>query len=204
MIDAQTSIYFLRNRRIWYNRDMKYEKTKELKGKDFRRLTGIKRKTFEKMVGILRKAEAARGRKGGHKSKLPIEEMLLLSLEYWREYRTYFHIAQDFGVHETTGIRISRWVEDVLIKDGTIRLPRKKALVGDKVEYEVIQIHVEESPIERAKKQSPQQKTNKEPQKHAKKILLGEEKASYDENAGNCRQVKPQSHMYVLLCGKTP
>ena len=63
---------------------MRYEKTKRLSEEEFRRLTGVKRKTFDKMVEILNKAEEARRRKGGHKSKLSLEDMLLLTLEYLR------------------------------------------------------------------------------------------------------------------------
>ncbi len=66
----------------------------KLTDENFRRLTGVKIKTFDKMVKILKIAEAAKRRKGGHKSKLTVEEILLLTLEYLREYRTYFHIAQ--------------------------------------------------------------------------------------------------------------
>jgi hypothetical protein len=131
---------------------MKYEKTKSLQNKDFRRLTGIQRKTFDKMAEILKKAEVVRRQKGGHESKVSIEDMLLLTLEYLREYRTYFHIGQDYGVHETTAIRIHRWVEEELIKDGTFSLPGKKALIASNIEYEVIQIDATESPIERPKK----------------------------------------------------
>jgi len=131
---------------------MKYDATTKLKDHEFRRLTGVKRKTFAKMVEILSMAEAAKRRKGGHKSKISIENMLLLTLEYWREYRTYFHIAQDFGVHETQAIRISRWVEDTLVKDGTFSLPGKKTLARSEAEYEVILIDATETPIERPKK----------------------------------------------------
>jgi hypothetical protein len=131
---------------------MKYDETTKLKDSDFRRLTGIKRKTFEKMVEILSVAEAAKRRKGGHKSKLSIEDMLLLTLEYLREYRTYFHIAQDFGIHETQAIRISRWVEDTLVKDGAFSLPGKKTLARNEVQYEIILIDAAETPIERPKR----------------------------------------------------
>ncbi len=86
------------------------------------------------MSEILTKAEWLKRRKGGHKSKLNIEDKLFLALEYLREYRTYFHIAQDFGVHETTAIRISRWVEDTLIQDRTFSLPGKKALIQSDVQ----------------------------------------------------------------------
>ena len=78
--------------------------------------------------------------------------MLLLTLEYLREYRTYFHVAQGFGVHETTAIRIARWVEDVLIKDGTFSLPGKKALLENDTKYEVILIDATETSVERPKK----------------------------------------------------
>ena len=130
----------------------KYERTEKLSSEDFRRLTGLKRKTFGKMVEILKKAEEERRQKGGHESKLSIEEKLLLTLEYLREYRTYFHIGQNYGVHETTALRIHRWVENVLIKDGAFSLPGKKVLLESNIEYEIIQIDATESPVERPKK----------------------------------------------------
>lgn len=133
---------------------MRYEETVKLTNRDFRRLTGVKRTTFVKMVEILTIAEAEKRRKGGHKSKLPVEDKLLLALEYLREYRTYFHMAQDFGIHETSAIRVSRWVEDVLIKEGTFSLPGRKALLKSDVEYEVILVDTTESPIERPQKNS--------------------------------------------------
>jgi hypothetical protein len=155
---------------------MKYEKTKSLREKEFRRLTGVQRKTFDKMLEILKKAEEARRRKGGHESKLSIEEMLHLALEYLREYRTYFHIAQDYGVHETTAMRIHKWVENVVEKDGTFSLSGKKALLESNIEYEVIQIDATESPVERQKNR-----------KRNKKVLLRQEETPYYENASGSR-----------------
>ena len=38
----------------------------------------------------------------GRPSKLSLENQLLMTLEYWREYRTYFHIGQSWGVKEST------------------------------------------------------------------------------------------------------
>jgi hypothetical protein len=61
-------------------------------------LKGIKRTTFAKMMEILYIPEAEKLCKSGHKSKLPIEYKLRISPEYLREYRTYFHIAQDCGM----------------------------------------------------------------------------------------------------------
>jgi hypothetical protein len=96
----------------------------------FRRITGIKPSTFSKMVEILQKAYAEKHRRRGRKAKLSIEDMLLASLEYWREYRTYAHIAASYGLHESSLFRIVKWVENTLIADGTFSLPGKKNLAG--------------------------------------------------------------------------
>ena len=48
--------------------------------------------------------------------------------------------------------RLIKWIEDVLIKDGTFSLPGKKALLKSDMEYEIVLIDATESPIERPKK----------------------------------------------------
>ena len=131
---------------------VKYVKMKGYSKEKFRRITGVRRRTFKAMVGILATAEAQRCAKGGPKPTLSIEDMLLAALEYWREYRTYAHIAVGFELSESQIFRIVKWVENVLIKDGTFSLPGKKALLESNIEYEVIQIDATESPVERPKR----------------------------------------------------
>ena len=131
---------------------MKYEKMKDYSDEKFRRITGVKKNTFKKMVEILTSAEAKRRAKGGPKPSLTVENMLLAALEYWCEYRTYAHIAVDFELSESQIFRIVKWVESVLIKDGSFSLPGKKALLKSNIEYEVIQIDATESPAERPKR----------------------------------------------------
>jgi len=131
---------------------MKYEKMKSYSDEKFRRITGVKRSTFKRMVEILENAEKQRRAKGGPKPKLSVENMLLAGLEYWREYRTYAHIAVDFELSESQISRIVKWAENVLIKDGTFALPGKKALTESNIEYEVIQIDATETPVERPKR----------------------------------------------------
>ena len=131
---------------------MKYENIKMYSAEEFRRITGVKRGTFEKMVEILRVAEAARRSKGGPKSDLSLEDQLLATLEYYREYRTYLHIAASYGKSESQIFRIVKWVETTLAKDGTFALPGRKALLKSDVEYEVLLIDDTEWPIERPKK----------------------------------------------------
>ncbi|MCC2666840.1 MAG: ISRin1, transposase orfA [Gammaproteobacteria bacterium] len=77
---------------------MKWEPINKLKEEEFRRLTGIKKKTFEEIVNVLKQARAAKKERGGRHHKLSIEETLLMTLEYLREYRTYFHISRSYGV----------------------------------------------------------------------------------------------------------
>jgi len=131
---------------------MKYEEAKKLSEKEFRRLTGIKRKTFNKMVKVLKKAEKIQKASGGRPNKLCIEDRLLMTLEYLREYRTYFHVAKNFGLSESAGYKNICWVENTLIKDDNFKLPGKKALKEEGNEIEIVLVDVTESPIERPKK----------------------------------------------------
>ena len=74
--------------------------------------------------------------------------MLLATLEYLREYRTYAHIAASYDVAESSIYRGIRWIEDTLIKDGTFSLPGRKVLLKSDVEYEGILVDATEMPIE--------------------------------------------------------
>lgn len=131
---------------------MKYPQIQGLEGDKFRRLTGVKRSTFEKMVSILNDANMKKKAKGGRKNKLCIEDQLLMALEYIREYRTYFHTSQSYGVSESSAYKTIKWVEDTLIKHPDFSLPGRKALLKSDMEYEVVLIDATETPIERPKK----------------------------------------------------
>ena len=131
---------------------MKYDQIKLLDDEKFRRLTGVKRATFYKMTEILKNADQQKKVRGGRKNKLSLENQLLMVLEYIREYRTYFHISQSYGVSESSAYKTVRWVEDTLIKHPDFSLPGRKALLKSDVEYEVVLIDATESPIERPKK----------------------------------------------------
>jgi hypothetical protein len=131
---------------------MKFEQIKEETPDDFRRLTGIKRTTFDVMISILSEADQSLKAQGGKPNKLGMEDRLLMTLEYLREYRTYFHISRSYGISESACYRNIRWVEDTLIKDGKFSLPGRKSLLKSDVAYEVVLIDATESPIERPKK----------------------------------------------------
>lgn len=130
---------------------MTYEQVKTLKPTEFKRLCGVYPDTFKDMVTVL-KAEKVWQKKTGRPSKLSTEDQLLITLEYWREYRTYFHLGNSWGINESTAYRIVRKVENILIKSGLFNLPGKKALLESNSEIEVIVVDVSEQEIERPKK----------------------------------------------------
>ena len=108
---------------------MKYERIKGIKEKEFRRLTGIKRKTFEKILEILKKADKAKRVKGGRKSKLSMEDMMLMTLEYWRENRTYFHTGQSYGISESSAYKnrlLSKLEHKIKITNGRDKIKSKR------------------------------------------------------------------------------
>ena len=127
---------------------MRYENIKNLKDKDFKRLTGVSHAVFEKMLAALKSGL----RDFGRTPNLSREDQLLMTLMYWREYRTQFHIGVTYGVSESTVCRTIKKVENVLMKSGEFRLPGKKALIPSDNLIEVALIDATEQPIERPKK----------------------------------------------------
>jgi len=131
----------------------KYEKSKTLSEKNFKRLIGVTRKTFRAMSNELESSIKEKHRKGGRNPKLSVENQLLLALEYWRQYITFAELGFNYGVAESTAHDITVWVEDTLIKCGKFNLPGKKALLEDAT-LQVVLLDVTETPIERPKKNS--------------------------------------------------
>jgi len=117
----------------------------------FKRRFGVQPDTFKHIIKALKPAWRATP-KPGAKPKLGIEQRVLIALEYWREYRTYFHIGSSWSVSESTVCRIVHWVEDRLMASGQFRLPGKKQLVRGFGQPAVVVMDVTETPIERPKR----------------------------------------------------
>jgi Helix-turn-helix of DDE superfamily endonuclease len=127
---------------------MKYETIQKLKDEDFKRSSGVQRGTFEKMLEVVE----AGLRDFGRPPKLSRADQLLLTLMYWREYRTEFHIGLTYGVSEATVCRTIKKVENVLIQSKQFHLPGKKALQPSDTVIEIVLVDATEQPIERPKK----------------------------------------------------
>ena len=130
---------------------MTYEQLKQLKRSAFKRRCGVQPETFQQMVEVLRPDLDRRGKRGGQ-AKLSVEDQLLVVLEYWREYRTQFHIGSSWGLSESAVCRLIRRVESLLMASGKFRLPGKKQLHQDAYTWQIVVVDVTESPIERPKK----------------------------------------------------
>ena len=127
---------------------MRYETVQGLKDEDFKRLTGVQRSTFEKMLAVVQSGL----RDFGRPPKLSRADQLLLTLMYWREDRTEFHIGAPYAVSEATVCRTIRKVEDVLIKSKQFHLPGKKVRQPSDTVIEIVLVDATEQPIERPKK----------------------------------------------------
>ena len=99
-----------------------------------------------------------------------MENQLLMTLKYLRQYVTQKELAFEFDVGEATVYDTIRWVEDTLIKDGNFSLPGKKVLLEDD-NIEVVLVDVTECPIER-------------PQK-TKKMVFRQKETAHDKSTGS-------------------
>lgn len=132
---------------------MTYEQLKTLEPAEFKRFTGVQRPTFEKMVEAVNVQERHKN-KSGRPPKLPVADQVLVVLQYWREYRPYFHIAVSWNLSEAAVCRMVHRVEDIFIKVPEFHLPGKKKLREEGTQFEVIVVDATESPVERPQKNS--------------------------------------------------
>ena len=127
---------------------MRYETVQMLKEEEFKRSTGVQRKTFEQMLQVIETGM----RDFGRPTKLSRADQLLMTLMYWREYRTEFHIGLTYGVSESTVCRTIKKVENALIQSKQFHLPGRKALQPSDTVIEIVLVDATEQPIERPKK----------------------------------------------------
>ncbi len=127
---------------------MRYTEIKDRVAGDFQRLTGVKPQIFLQMLT----AVETQIRVFGRPCKLSLADQLLMTLMYWREYRSMFHISQTYGVSEPTVHRTIRKMERALMDSGQFRLPGKKALLEPEMEWQVVLVDATETAVERPQK----------------------------------------------------
>jgi hypothetical protein len=111
---------------------MFWENLKELEAEEFKQLTGMSPEKFTAMAAVIRQCER-RKRRPSRRHKLAVEDRILLTVSYWREYLLSFgcwregqvrsRLAREWGVHASTVMRTVDHVEHELIRCRQFRLP---------------------------------------------------------------------------------
>jgi Helix-turn-helix of DDE superfamily endonuclease len=150
------------------------EKCFKLGDSEFRRIIGIKKETFLEMLDVLN--EGAKRKKPGARPELKRADMLFLTLEYWREYRSFASLGVSYEVSESTAWRVVQKVENELIGSRKFSLPGKKALLQPENHFEVVVVDATESRIERPKTPVKNGKKIKNRRNKQKKYYSGKKK----------------------------
>jgi len=90
----------------------------------------------------------------GRPAKLSCSDQLLMTLMYWRKYRTQYHIGQAYAVSKSTVFLTIQRVENRLIQCRQFRLPSKRELLESQTNIQGVIVDVTEQPIEGPKKNS--------------------------------------------------
>lgn len=64
---------------------MNDEASKQLSDSRFKSLVDVQRTTFEEMLSVLKTAYQRKRAKGGRKSKLSLDDLLMVTIQYMRE-----------------------------------------------------------------------------------------------------------------------
>jgi predicted DNA-binding protein YlxM (UPF0122 family) len=113
---------------------------------------GVQKPTFEAMLAILEDEFQLLHKYGGRPPRLNVLDKLVVTLGYYREYRTMEHIGFDYGVSKSRISDAIKWVEDTLLKNGAFSLPSKRELLNPNTEIEIIIVDATEQETERPQK----------------------------------------------------
>lgn len=129
---------------------IKYNKLANLSHAKFKRNSGVSKHVFEMLFLVVSDALKLK-KKAGRPNNVSIADRILMLLEYYREYRTFFHIGLDYGLDETNAQRNITQIEKILLQSGYFRLEGKRVLATD-TSITHIRVDVTECPAQRPKK----------------------------------------------------
>ena len=128
------------------------EQVKKFSEEKFKRTFGVDRYTFQVMLSELEEQYRVAHKKGGRRPKLTVFDRLCIFFAYYRDYRTFDDIANDYNVATSTVFDAISLVEDTLNKSGKFTLPKREELV--KNPPELVVIDTTEVEIEQPKKRA--------------------------------------------------
>jgi hypothetical protein len=121
----------------------------------YKEIFGIEKYVFDRLLRLLEGADAfQRKSNAGRKPRLSVLDKLVITLMYWREYRTYRHIAFDYGVGKSTIGEVVIWVENTIITSGLCNLKSARDLRENTSKIKIAIVDVTEQEIERPKRGS--------------------------------------------------
>ncbi len=127
-----------------------FETIKDYPEEKFKRTVGISLPNFLMITSLIstfiaKEKEENPMKQRGVKSKLTIEDQVLLFFYYLRDYSTFLKLGQRFEIGESYANKIFHRMLNILVQ--TLKLPNRKVLLESDVEK--ILIDVTEQPIER-------------------------------------------------------
>ena len=129
---------------------MRYQKLNRFSDSEFQRLVGVPRPVFSEMIEVLKEVESLK-KKSGRPHTLAIEDQLLLTLNYLRNYSTQLELAANYHIAESNVNRTIKKVEDALMKSRRFTLPKRSITTADE-QFNWVIIDATECSIERPKK----------------------------------------------------
>jgi hypothetical protein len=119
----------------------------------YKEIFGVEKYIFDRLLRLLEVSDTfQRKSTAGRKPQISVLDKLVMTLQYWREYRTYRHIAFDYGVGKSTIGDAVIWVENTVIKSGFCNLKSTRELRENNSKIKIAIIDVTEQEIERPKR----------------------------------------------------
>jgi hypothetical protein len=119
----------------------------------YKEIFGVEKYVFDRLLRLLTTVDAyQRKNAAGRKSRLSVLDKLVTTLMYWREYRTYRHIAFDYSVGKTQIGDAVLWVENTIIASGLCNLKSARELRDNPNKIKIAIVDVTEQEIERPKR----------------------------------------------------
>lgn len=97
----------------------------KLSDEAFKRTVGVKRLVFSRMVKLVESQPKTAGRP----HKLPAPYEVLITLLYYKEYRTYHSLGVTYNVHQSTIGKIIERVENILLQNDEFNLIKQNHCV---------------------------------------------------------------------------
>ena len=102
-------------------RSVTAQRLAEFDERDYKLTLGVTRQEFEQMLAALEETYQKEHKRKPRFTKITMEDKLILTLIYRREYRSMENIAAEYGVSRDTIADNIHWVERVLLNANLLK-----------------------------------------------------------------------------------